>query len=87
MKDGNKILTSSWEPLVKYIKDQYSLYLRKELTPQREPRINDTRVHVVLFFIAPTGHAMSPLDIIVLRKLSKVSIFLIIGTFIVITVL
>ncbi|KAI8908422.1 Septin-type guanine nucleotide-binding (G) domain-containing protein [Gorgonomyces haynaldii] len=62
-----------WEPIVKYIKDQYSLFLRKELTPQRELRINDSRVHCVLFFIAPTGHALTPLDITVMKKISRVA--------------
>ena len=47
----------SWEPIVKYIKEQYSTFLRKELTPAREKRIPDTRVHCVLFFVSPTGHA------------------------------
>ncbi|KAJ1547309.1 cell division control protein [Nowakowskiella sp. JEL0078] len=60
-----------WEPIVKYIKEQYSSYLRKELTPTRERRIPDTRVHAVLFFIAPTGHALAPLDIIVMKKISE----------------
>lgn len=63
---------ASWEPIVKYIKDQYSLFLRKELTPEREQRINDTRIHCVLYFISPTGHALSPLDIVVLKKLCKI---------------
>ncbi|KAJ3276129.1 cell division control protein [Terramyces sp. JEL0728] len=40
-------------------------------TPQREQRIPDTRVHVVLYFIAPTGHALTPLDITVMKKISK----------------
>ncbi|KAJ3071256.1 cell division control protein [Podochytrium sp. JEL0797] len=62
-----------WEPVVKYIKDQYSGYLRKELTPTRDRRIADTRVHAVLFFIAPTGHALTPLDIAVMRRLSEIS--------------
>lgn len=60
-----------WEPLMKYIKDQHSLYLRKELTAQRERHLDDTRVHCVLFFIAPTGHGLKPLDIIVLKKLTE----------------
>ncbi|KAJ3413062.1 cell division control protein [Chytridiales sp. JEL 0842] len=62
-----------WEPVVKYIKEQYSAYLRKELTPTRDRRIADTRVHAVLFFIAPSGHGLTPLDIIVLKKLSEIS--------------
>ncbi|KAJ3199581.1 cell division control protein, partial [Clydaea vesicula] len=60
-----------WEPIVKFVKEQYSSYLRKELTPARERRINDTRVHCILFFIAPTGHSLAPLDIAVMRKLSE----------------
>ncbi|KAJ3051040.1 cell division control protein [Rhizophlyctis rosea] len=60
-----------WEPIIKYIKEQYSQYLRKELTPARERRIPDTRVHAILFFISPTGHALTPLDITVLKRLSE----------------
>jgi septin 3/9/12 len=37
-----------WDPIVKYIKDQHSQYLRKELTAQREKYLQDTRVHCVL---------------------------------------
>ncbi|CAG8509449.1 3470_t:CDS:2 [Paraglomus brasilianum] len=61
-----------WEPIIKYIKDQHSAYLRKELTAMRERYIQDTRIHCCLFFISPTGHALKPLDILVLKKLSEV---------------
>ena len=47
----------SWDPIVKYIKDQHSAYLRKELTAQRDRYIQDTRIHCCLFFIQPSGHA------------------------------
>ena len=47
----------SWEPIVKYIKDQHSAYLRKELTAQRDRYITDSRVHCCLFFITPSGHS------------------------------
>src|SRR5271163_5305020 len=62
----------SWDPIVKYIKDQHSAYLRKELTAQRERYIQDTRIHCCLFFIQPSGHALKPIDIVVLKKLSDV---------------
>lgn len=52
-----KLTSCSWDPIVKYIKDQHSAYLRKELTAQRERYIQDTRVHCCLFFIQPSGHA------------------------------
>jgi len=61
-----------WEPIIKYIKDQHSAYLRKELTAMRERYIQDTRIHCCLFFISPTGHALKPIDIAVLKKLSEV---------------
>lgn len=62
----------SWEPIVKYIKDQHSGYLRKELTAMRDKYIVDTRVHCCLYFIAPTGHSLKALDITVMKKLSEV---------------
>ncbi|KAI8982973.1 Septin-domain-containing protein [Pilobolus umbonatus] len=61
-----------WDPIIKYIKDQHSAYLRKELTATRERYIQDTRVHCCLFFIGPTGHALKAIDIVVLKKLSEV---------------
>jgi len=61
-----------WDPIIKYIKDQHSAYLRKELTAQRDKYIQDTRVHCCLFFIQPSGHALKPIDIVVLKKLADV---------------
>lgn len=60
-----------WDPIVKYIKDQHSAYLRKELTAQRERYIQYTRIHCCLYFISPTGHSLKPIDIVVLKKLSE----------------
>lgn len=57
---------------MKYIKDQHSAYLRKELTAQRDRHIQDTRIHCAIFFINPTGHSLRPIDIIVMKKLSEV---------------
>ena len=62
----------SWDPIIKYIKDQHSAYLRKELTAVRDRYIQDTRIHCCLFFINPTGHSLRPIDIIVMKKLSEV---------------
>ncbi|CEP24909.1 unnamed protein product [Cyberlindnera jadinii] len=62
-----------WEPIVRYIKEQYSLYLRKELTAQRERYIQDTRVHAVLYFIQPNGKGLRSVDVIALKKLSEIS--------------
>lgn len=62
-----------WEPLVKYIKEQHSQYLRKELTAQREKHINDTRVHCILYFIPPNYKTLKQLDIQALKKLSEIA--------------
>lgn len=63
-----------WDPLVKYIKEQHSLYLRKELTSLRPKSIPDTRVHCILYFIPPsTGSKLRPLDLQALKKLSEVA--------------
>ncbi|GAA5972774.1 hypothetical protein JCM8115_006551 [Rhodotorula mucilaginosa] len=61
-----------WEPIIKYIKDQHSAYLRKELTAMRDKHIVDTRIHACLYFIAPTGHTLKAIDIVVMKKLSEV---------------
>lgn len=60
-----------WDPIAKYIKDQHSAYLRKELTALRDRYLPDTRVHCVIYFIQPTGHGLKPIDIVVLKKLTE----------------
>lgn len=61
-----------WDPIIKYIKDQHSAYLRKELTAMRDRYITDTRIHCCLFFINPTGHGLRAIDVTVMKKLSDV---------------
>lgn len=38
----------------------------------RDRYIQDTRIHCCLYFIAPTGHSLKTIDIIVMKKLSEV---------------
>lgn len=63
----------SWEPILKYIKDQQNQYLRRELNASREKFIKDTRVHCVLYFIQPNGYGLKALDIQVLKRLTEVA--------------
>ena len=52
------------QPAVAYIKAQYDAYIAAELSCTRRPgTIPDTRVHAVLYFIAPTGHGLKAIDI------------------------
>ncbi|CAK9437222.1 uncharacterized protein LODBEIA_P16000 [Lodderomyces beijingensis] len=62
-----------WDPLVKYVKEQHSQYLRKELTAQRERYLPDTRVHCILYFIPPNGQKLRQLDIQALKKLGDIA--------------
>ncbi|CEP61740.1 septin CDC10 LALA0_S03e09846g [Lachancea lanzarotensis] len=61
------------EPIVKYIKEQHSQYLRRELTAQREKLIPDTRVHAVLYFIQPNGTGLTQLDVFALKRLTEIA--------------
>ena len=44
----------SWEPIARYIQDQYHYYNKEESAPQRKRYIRDSRIHVCLYFVAPT---------------------------------
>ncbi|PVU97726.1 hypothetical protein BB561_000420 [Smittium simulii] len=61
-----------WIPVIKYIKDQHAAYLERELKPQRERSINDSRVHACLYFLNPGSRSLRPIDIEVLRRLTEV---------------
>ncbi|EDV27855.1 uncharacterized protein TRIADDRAFT_21019 [Trichoplax adhaerens] len=61
-----------WEPIIKYINDQYQHYLSEERRIERKPRIPDTRIHCVIYFIAPTGHSLRAIDVECLKRLVKV---------------
>ncbi len=47
---------SSWQPIMKFINDQYEAYLQEEININRKKRIPDSRVHCCIYFIPPTGH-------------------------------
>ncbi|XP_069492961.1 septin-10 [Ambystoma mexicanum] len=66
----------SYMPIVDYIDKQFEAYLQEELKIQRALyRYHDTRVHVCLYFLAPTGHSLKTLDLLTMKKLdSKVNI-------------
>jgi len=68
-----------WEPIVEYIDEQFDNYLEGETRVERV-EVPDTRVHACLYFIAPTGHGLKPLDVEVMRRIhDKVNIIPVIG--------
>ncbi|CAH2350617.1 septation protein 7 [[Candida] railenensis] len=54
-----------------YLKQQFDLVLAEETRIRRNPRFVDTRVHVLLYFITPTGHGLREIDILCMKRLSK----------------
>ncbi|RXG56964.1 Protein peanut, partial [Armadillidium vulgare] len=63
-----------WQPVIEYIENKYEDYLNAESRVNRK-QISDTRVHCCLYFIAPSGHGLKPLDVEFMRRLhDKVNI-------------
>ena len=72
---------NAWEPVVSYIDQRYREYMEREMSIKRSlESYLDDRVHCCLFFIAPNGHGLRPLDIAAMKALGpKVNVIPIIG--------
>uniref|UniRef100_A0A9L0RZS8 Septin 10 n=1 Tax=Equus caballus TaxID=9796 RepID=A0A9L0RZS8_HORSE len=66
----------SYQPIVDYIDAQFEAYLQEELKIKRSLcTYHDSRVHVCLYFISPTGHSLKTLDLLTMKSLdSKVNV-------------
>ncbi|RUS13842.1 Septin-domain-containing protein, partial [Jimgerdemannia flammicorona] len=63
-----------------YLERQYDDILAEESRIKRNPRFRDNRVHALLYFIAPTGHALREIDIELMRRLSpRVNVIPVLG--------
>jgi len=47
----------SFQEIVGYLDRQYDDILAEESRIKRNPRFRDNRIHALLYFIPPTGHA------------------------------
>ncbi|NXX63645.1 SEP10 protein, partial [Scopus umbretta] len=62
----------SYQPVVDYIDAQFEAYLQEELKIKRSLfSYHDTRIHVCLYFISPTGHSLKPLDLLTMKSLDS----------------
>ncbi|XP_062874573.1 septin 9a isoform X2 [Trichomycterus rosablanca] len=61
-----------WQPIMKFVNEQYEQYLQEEININRKKRIPDSRVHCCIYFIPPTGHCLRHLDVEFMRHLGKV---------------
>ncbi|XP_063089758.1 septin-14 [Cavia porcellus] len=65
----------SYQPIIDYIDAQFEAYLQEELKIKRSFKYQDTRIHVCLYFISPTGHALKSLDLLTMKRIdNKVNI-------------
>jgi len=71
---------ASFSEIVGYLERQYDDILAEESRIKRNPRFRDNRVHILLYFITPTGHGLRELDIELMRRLSpRVNVIPVIG--------
>ncbi|XP_070836328.1 uncharacterized protein septin12 isoform X1 [Chaetodon trifascialis] len=61
-----------WEPIVKYVNEQYEKYLREELHVNRKRRIPDSRIHCCIYFLPATGHRLRAIDVEFMKRLGKI---------------
>jgi len=50
-------IVARFQKIVGYLERQYDDILAEESRIKRNPRFRDNRVHALLYFIPPTGHA------------------------------
>jgi septin family protein len=76
----NHFFFISFHEIVAYLEKQYDDILAEESRIKRNPRFRDNRVHALLYFIAPTGHALREIDIELMRRLSpRVNVIPVVG--------
>jgi len=69
-----------WSPVISYVESQYEAFLDAETRVNRVAKMPDSRVHACLYFIAPSGHGLKPLDVEFMKRLhDKVNIIPVIG--------
>lgn len=69
-----------FQEISSHLERQYDDILAEESRIKRNPRFRDNRVHALLYFIAPTGHALREMDIELMRRLSpRVNVIPVIG--------
>ncbi|ORY35576.1 Septin-domain-containing protein [Naematelia encephala] len=70
----------AFQEISTYLERQYDDILAEESRIKRNPRFRDNRVHALLYFIPPTGHALREIDIELMKRLSpRVNVIPVIG--------
>ncbi|KAK1805357.1 hypothetical protein P4O66_019188 [Electrophorus voltai] len=62
--------SNCWQPVTDHIDSKFEDYLNAESRVNRR-QMPDNRVHCCLYFIAPSGHGLKPLDIEFMKRLHE----------------
>ncbi|XP_078739502.1 LOW QUALITY PROTEIN: septin-7-like [Lampetra fluviatilis] len=62
--------SNCWQPVIDFIDSKFEDFLNAESRVNRR-QLPDTRVHCCLYFIAPSGHGLKPLDIEFMKRLHE----------------
>uniref|UniRef100_A0A8C2GVF2 Septin n=1 Tax=Cyprinus carpio TaxID=7962 RepID=A0A8C2GVF2_CYPCA len=62
--------SNCWQPVIDHIDSKFEDYLNAESRVNRR-LMPDSRVHCCLYFIAPSGHGLKPLDIEFMKRLHE----------------
>jgi len=57
--------------ILDYVETQHKRFLAEESRVQRNAKFQDTRIHVLLYFIPATGHSLRDVDIVFMKQLGK----------------
>lgn len=67
--------SNCWQPVIDFVESKYEEFLNAESRVTRKTQVPDTRVHCCIYFIAPNGHGLKPLDVEFMQRLcDKVNI-------------
>jgi len=58
------------QPIIDHIEAQYMAYLNQDMRADRS-YADDTRVHAVMYFIEPSGHQLSALDVKTMKEIGQ----------------
>uniref|UniRef100_A0A8C6TK40 Septin n=1 Tax=Neogobius melanostomus TaxID=47308 RepID=A0A8C6TK40_9GOBI len=62
--------SNCWQPVIDHIDSKFEDYLNSESRVNRR-QMPDSRIHCCLYFIAPSGHGLKPLDIEFMKRLHE----------------
>uniref|UniRef100_A0A672FWJ4 Septin n=1 Tax=Salarias fasciatus TaxID=181472 RepID=A0A672FWJ4_SALFA len=67
---SHRIKKTVWQPIIDHIDSKFEDYLNSESRVNRR-QMPDSRIHCCLYFIAPSGHGLKPLDIEFMKRLHE----------------